>query len=53
MVKGKKLSQNVKKAVIFKSRKLKIGNSFKFKLDNKILVPTKSVKCLVVIGVFW
>ena len=42
MVKGKKLSQNVKKAVIFKSRKLEIGNSFKFK-----------VKCLVVIGVFW
>ena len=32
--------------VIFRSRKLKIGDSFKFKLDGKRLVPAHSVKCL-------
>ena len=30
--------------VIFRSRKLKIHSSFKFKLEDKRLVPTKSVK---------
>ena len=43
-----KLSLNVKKTelVIFRSRKLKIEESFKFKPDGKRLVPTKSVKYL-------
>ena len=35
--------------MIFRSRKLKIDNSFKFKLDGKRLVPTKSVKYLGVL----
>ena len=35
--------------VIFRLRKLKIDNSFKFKLDGKRLVPTKSVKYLGVL----
>ena len=50
-LKASKLSLNVKKAelVIFRSRKLKIDNSFKFKLDGKRLVPTKSVKYLGVL----
>ena len=50
-LKASKLSPNVKKAelVIFRSRKLKIDNSFKFKLDGKRLVPTKSVKYLGVL----
>ena len=50
-LKASKLSLNVKKTelVIFRSRKLKIDNSFKFKLDGKRLVPTKSVKYLGVL----
>ena len=51
LLKANKLSLNVKKTelVIFRSRKLKIDNSFKFKLDGKRLVPTKSVKYLGVL----
>ena len=47
----KKLSLNVKKKelVIFRSRKLNIDNSFKFKLDSKRLVPTKSAKYIGVV----
>ena len=50
-LKTNKLSLNVKKTelVIFRSRKLKIDNSFRFKLDGKRLVPTKSVKYLGVL----
>ena len=50
-LKANKLSLNVKKKelVIFRSRKLKIDSSFKFKLDGKRLVPTKSVKYLGVL----
>ena len=46
-----KQSLNVKKTelVIFRSRKLMIDSSFKFKLDGKRLVPTKSVKYLGVL----
>ena len=35
--------------MIFRSRKLKIDHSFKFKLDDKRLSPTKSVKYLAVL----
>ena len=47
-LKANKLSLYVMKTelVIFRLRKLKIDNSFKFKLDGKRLVPTKSVKYL-------
>ena len=50
-LKTNKLSLNVKKTelVIFRSRKLTIDNSFRFKLDGKRLVPTKSVKYLGVL----
>ena len=50
-LKANKLSLNVKKTelVIFRSRKLKIDNSLKFKLDGKRFVPTKSVKYLGVL----
>ena len=49
-LKVNKLSLNKKKTelLIFRSTKLKI-NSFKFKLDGKRLVPTKSVKYLGVL----
>ena len=49
-LKANKLNLNVKKTelVIFRSRKVKIDNSFKLKLDGKRLVPTKSVKYLSV-----
>ena len=49
-LKANKLNLNVKKTelVIFRSRKLKIDNSFKLKLDGKRLAPTKSVKYLSV-----
>ena len=49
-LKASKLSLNKMKTelVIFRSTKLKI-NSFKFKLDGKRLVPTKSVKYLGVL----
>ena len=47
-LKANKLSLNVKKTelVIFRSKKLKIDSSFKFKLNGKRLVPTKSLKYL-------
>ena len=50
-LKANKLSLNVKKTelVIFRSKKLKIDSSFKFKLNGKRLVPTKSVKYLGVL----
>ena len=50
-LKANKQSLNVKKTglVIFRSRKIKIDSSFKFKLDGKRLVPTKSVKYLGVL----
>ena len=50
-LKANKLSLYVMKTelVIFRLRKLKIDNSFKFKLDGKSLVPTKSVKYLGVL----
>ena len=50
-LKANKLSLNVKKTelVIFRSRKLKIDNSFKFKAAAKRLAPTKSVKHLGVL----
>ena len=50
-LKVNKLSLNVKKRelVIFRSRKLKIESSFKFKLDGKRLVPTKLVKYIGVL----
>ena len=50
-LKANKLSLYVMKTeqVIFRLRKLKIDNSFKFKLDGKRLVPTKSVKYLGVL----
>ena len=35
--------------MIFRTKKLKIDNSFKFKLDGKRLVPNKSVKYLGVL----
>ena len=35
--------------MIFRSRKLNIDNSFKFKLDSKRLVPTKSAKYIGVV----
>ena len=46
-----KLNLNSKKTefVIFRSRKLKMDHSFKFKLACKRLVPTKSVKYLRVL----
>ena len=50
-LRANKLSLNVKKTelVIFRPRKLKIDDSFKFKLDGKRLVPTHSVKYLGVL----
>ena len=47
-LKANKLSLNVKKTelVIFRSKNLKIDSGFKFKLNGKRLVPTKSVKYL-------
>ena len=50
-LKASKLSLNVKKTelVNFRSRKLKTDSSFKFKLDGKRLVPTKTVKYLGVL----
>ena len=50
-LKANKLSLNIKKTelVIFRSRKLKIDSSFKFKLDGKRIFPTKSVKYLGVL----
>ena len=50
-LKANKLSLNVKKTelVIFRSKKLNIDSSFKFKLNGKRLVPTKSVKYLGVL----
>ena len=49
--KANKVSLDVKKTelVIFRSRKVTIDSSFKFKLDCKRLVPTKSVKYLGVL----
>ena len=55
-LKANKLSLNVKKTelVIFRSRKLKIDNSFEFKLDGKRPIPTKSVKYLgVLLALEW
>ena len=55
-LKANKLSLNVKKTelVIFRSRKLKIDNSFEFKLDGKRPVPNKSVKYLgVLLALEW
>ena len=51
-LKANKLSLNIKKAelVIFRSKKLKVDHSFKFKLEYKRLVPTKSAKCLRVLA---
>ena len=50
-LKVSKLNLNSKKTelVMFRSRKLKIDHSFKFKLACKRLVPTKSVKYLRVL----
>ena len=50
-LRANKPSLNVKKTevVIFIPRKLKIGHSFKFKLDSKRRVPTHSVKYLRVL----
>ena len=50
-LKANKLSLNVKKTelVIFRSRKLKIDSSFKFKFDGKRFVLTKSMKYLGVL----
>ena len=49
--KANNTSLNIKKTdlAIFRSRKLKIDSSFKFKLGGKRLVPTKSVKYLGVL----
>ena len=51
-LKANKLSLNIKKAelVIFRSKKLKVDHSFKFKLEYKRLAPTKSVKYLRVLA---
>ena len=50
-LKANKVSLDVKKTelVIFRSRKVTIDSSFKFELDCKRLVPTKSVKYLGVL----
>ena len=49
--KANNISLNIKKTdlAIFRSRKLKIDSSFKFKLGGKRLVPTKSVNYLGVL----
>ena len=57
-LKANKLSLNVKKTelVLFRSIKLKLDHSFKFKIDDKRLIPIPSMKYLRILideSMFW
>ena len=50
-LRANKLSLNIEKTelVVFRRQNTKLNNSFKIKLDRKILFATSSVKCLGVL----